>query len=1129
MHQNAHFFYSLCADESTREGGSRSKPLMSTDLNGNPVDPQLYRQMREPPRPNENNSPVSGSRGRGQIGSSNHDFSGGRGDLQEMGNKTDDPTSPTGSTGNGQAEKRKSKKTARQPGKDIHPEEDPNYVGNITDVDNLVKFVNNEIGGKKLKKISKSPLDSAGIRTPSATTVPLNKTQKKNKDRNKTKQFVTTGVGENTEDSLTPASETTQLLSSVSLTSSYSSVGEHTSREQTTDSEGNRASSPDVQIIAKEMGNSSTSEKPGGDEDLIPQDDSELVKNHKVQEKSMGTATSAKPVADMQSEATKNHKNHMLSSSVQLAPAAKKDQAGEAKDSKDKGKPKSGGKDNNKSESAPSADNHAGKKLRSKTPKSDVKPSPVSEKPSATEAPKDAKVDASKDATKSKHVQKAPTSPPASATPKTSSKNDELAIESNNFIFTDVDPPPTVKQPEQEFILVSKKKKRSPVQSAPLGQSFIPPSFSPHCHSKDLQHPFSSQSSSVSYNRNGLRETSSRPPPAKTRSCTPPPFPIAAGSETVSKTRDLSPSAFPVLRTTGRAPAKVSPLGTEARRRSLEDVTFSTGQLFPFDKDSDKESTKSLPADKGIGGRGGASYPVSYATMASTTKTPRQSVDSSKAESVSSSMEDANIEEFPATPTTSMKWKGSPQERRHSIGSAPEELSKPATGSNLQRSGSQEVLPRDVDALDKTVAMAAVPGVKGMSQSDSAGSFVGSDADSARGSEAGSEATGEVFASPHPASATTEDKKTTAADEIQTKTAALASKTSTIPVGSVSSANSQTFTITASVSSERPAVAIPATTAVKSKGTQSSSSSRSQPATEAISSKVQTTCKTSPLAIKTVNNGHKYKKSVVFYGNCDSSFPMDVSFGGEPVFSCGEEDLGSSTCSGGDRSVVGVPPAKDAASSSGGGGGTLHQAATQCPAAPPSCSDITPSTKPPKGPHIAGLNGLVSPQRPDSKPTVVALPSASTVPTPLSSDSAPAQRQTVSQASVADVRFVQAPKNVSAPPPGHSQVLPPPTQPLSVDRTPESVPLNVPAGGILVTVGARVLDQVPQCKVFLNREVTAEASQSNTEAVNHLLKGQFFLDLGFLVECFFFFLLFFFLLLLLFLFFFLVIGSRKLN
>ena len=1086
---------------------------MSADLNGNPLDPQLYHQMRKPPSPNENNSPVSGSRGRGQIGSSNHDFSGGRGDLQEMGNKTEDPTSPTGS---GQAEKRKSKKNARQPGKDVHPEQDPNYVGNIPDVDNLVKFVNNEIGEKKLKKISKSPSDSAGSRTPSATAAPANKTQKKTKDRNKTKQFVTTGVGESTEDSLTPASETTQLLSCVSLTSSYSSVGEHIPREQTTDSEGNRAGSPDAQNIAKEMGNSSTSEKPGGNEDVILEDNSEPLKNHKVQELSVGTALPVKPVADEQSEATKNHKNHMLSSSAKLAPTAKKDQVSETKDSKDKGKPKSGGKDNIKSETAPSTDNSTNKKLKSKAPKSDVKPSPVSEKSSTMEGKKEVKVDASKDTAKAKHAQKTATSPPASAAPKTPTKY-ESAIESNDFIFTDVDPIPIVKQPEQEFILV-KRKKRSPVQLAPQGQSgsaqSFSPAFSPHYHSKDSQHPLpSSQVSSGPYNRNGLRETSSRPPPSKTRSCTPPPTPIVAGPETVEKMRDLSPSSFPELSTTpGRVPARVNPLGTEARRRSLEDVTFGTGQLLPFDKDSDKESTKSLPADKGVGGRGGVSYPVSYATMASTTKTPRQSVDSSKAESVSSSMEDANIEEFPATPTTSMKWKGSPQERRHSIGSAPEELSKPATGSSLQRSGSQEVLPRDVDALDKSVPM-AVPGAKGMTQSDSAGSFVGSDADSARGSEAGSEATGEVFAShpPGTAAATTttttlEDRRTVSVEEVEVKAAALASKTSTIPAGSVSSAPSQTVTIAVSGSAGQPAVVTPAAaTAAKSKGTQSSSSSRSQSAAVAISSKVEATCKTSSLGPKPVNNGHKHRRDVVvFYTNYDSSsIPMDFSFGGEPVFSCGEDGGSSASAtaasSSGDKSAAGcVPPAKDTAHSSSGSSNTSHPAAAQASAAspppPPSCSDINPSTKPPKGPHIAGLNGLVSPQqRLDSTATVVAaLPPASTVPSTPSSGPAPAQGQAVSQTSTAGVGCGQAVKGVSvAQPVGHSQVLPPPTQQQpSGDRVPDGVPLRVPTGGIAVTIGAKVLDQLPQLKVFLSKEVVAEAGQSTIDAANHLLKGE---------------------------------------
>ena len=1178
----------------------------------------------------------------------NHDFSGGSrgGDQHEMGNRAEDPTSPSGGSSNGPAEKRKSKKSSRQPGIAIHPEALPNYMGNITDVDNLVKFVNNEIGGKKLKKISKpssgsSPYSSASAvattttdnsnsksRTPTTTATtasasPASKTPKKTKERSgKTKQLQTTGVGESVEDPLTPASETTQLLSSASLASSYSSVGEHVAREQAPDSsEVTRAGSPDAKdLLAKEMGNSgsSTCDRPGGDGDvMIPRDNSEQpakrdrvvvvvqeepVKNDTVPEVSV--TIPVKPVFDSKSESTKNHKNNTLSTSSypKSAPAGKKDPGGESKDSKDKGKAKSaggGGKDGVKSESVPAGtDNNANKKSKSRPPKSDeVKPAaPVSEK-SSPEAKKEAKVDSGKDAAKSKPSK----SPPAtSATAPKTPSNFELAIDGSNFIFTDVGILPNVKEPEQEFILVSKKKKRSPVQSTPQGQGGNAQSFSQHYHhhhhSKDFQQPFSSQSSFApyhhhhNYNRGGLRETSVRHhPPQKTRSCTPPPsFPTAtatvmssAGSESAAKTRDLSPSAFPVLKTTtGRASAKVSPLGTEARRRSLEDVTFDTGQLLPFDKDSDRESTKSLPADKGVGGGsrgggggggggvGGGSYPVSYATMASsatsstttTPKTPRQSVDSSKAESVSSSMEDtsttaaaANLEEFPAAPTASMKWKGSPQERRHSIGSAPEELSKLAGGGvggggvgggggGLQRSGSQEVLPRDADALDKGGAAAmAVPTAMGlMTQSDSAGSFAGSDADSARGSEAGSEVTGEVFASSpssHLVGTAAEDRKTAAAEEAETKAAVAAvsaGRTSTIPAGSVPAPPSQTMaTAIGGGSGGQLAVSVPSTAsvavaaaAVKPKGTPSSSGSRSQPAAAvAISKKAEPGSKSNPLVVKPVNNGHKLKNCVEFYGISGEHgrCPMDVSFGGEPLFNFGKEEGGgalASVASGGDddgKSTAPTPhpPPKDKVSGSVASRPPAGHPSSAVPPPPSSSSsDIAPSSKPAKGPHIAGLNGLVSPQRSDSARSALQPSSTSaTVPTALQSSSCepPACGQTVvvSQAGGTEGPFDQQQQQQQAlratggsvaptvtSPPAPSQPCGLPTEARVAGGVPLSAPgggpMSVPEGGILVMVGSRVPGQEPQCKVFLNREAATPPSPSHIEAANHLLKGRRF-------------------------------------
>ncbi|XP_070204367.1 serine-rich adhesin for platelets-like [Littorina saxatilis] len=1091
-----------CKDESAQEGGTRGKPLMTTDVNGNPIDPQSYRQMRKPPRPNESSSAVSGSQGRSPA--SNHDYSVGRGDPQDMGNKSDDPTSPTGP---GQSEKRKGKKKNSTPGKEIHPEKDPNYVGNIPDIDNLVKFINNDIGEKKLKKISKTPGDNASIATPAAAVATtttttdtaaasVGKTPKKPKGNGikTTKQFQTTGVGESVEDCLAPASETTKLLSSTtSLTSSYSSIcdRERIPSELVSESEDNLASGPDAHTVAKEMGNSTTSEKPNGEDDAMTKDNSDIVKNHRVREKSVESAVpgSPKPVGDAKTDANKNDKNHMLPSVTKsVAPVIKKEQSGEIKDSK--AKPKSSGKDNLKGDHASSTDNN--KKSRAKPPKIDMKASAstASEKSSPGETKAEPRVENSKDVDKAKDSQRAAASPDASSATQQTPSDFELPA---TFIFTDVDLPP---KKEPEFTVVSaKKKKRSPTQPETVRQQSSNTSiqsFGQHHYSNKDAQPFQSHhtsatsSSFVPNNRAGQGQASSHYQRSGKRSFTPPPTLKVSRPESIAKThataRDLSPSAFPVLTPGG---------SSDPRRRSMENL-YDTGQLLQSDKDSDKESTKSLPADKNVGGRGG--YALSYATILSAV-TPRQSVDSSKAESVSSSMEDgANLEDYP-TPTSSMKWKGSPQERRHSIGSAPEELSKAPTGSNLQRTGSQEVLPRDTDVVEKGGSVITVAGTMGMIQSDSAGSFVGSDADSARGSEAGSETPGEVFASPPPSVAATEDRKSSAVSEDKkTKLQAVSvSKNSTIPAVSVSRAPPPSQTVTSTGSGSGAGVSIPAqSSGVKPKATQPSSSSRSQ----GVATKADLISKTNQLVTKTVNNGHKNKKSVIFCNNSSPNVvPVDICFGGDPVFS--NEELESSASLGntssGDKPAVFMPPAKDKVSGSivsqpSAPSTTVAASATISSS---SSNDINPSTKPPKGPHIAGLNGLVSPRPPDSRPVV--LPQTlSTVPSTLSSNPAPTvQGQTVSLSVTPTVNFEgPAAKGPSVAPAARTEIPQSNNHP-SEDHASGDMSLKLMKGGISFIIGARIKDKKPECKIFIQPEATAAAStsQARMDAVNFLRKG----------------------------------------
>ena len=192
--------------------------------------------------------------------------------------------------------------------------------------------------------------------------------------------------------------------------------------------------------------------------------------------------------------------------------------------------------------------------------------------------------------------------------------------------------------------------------------------------------------------------------------------------------RDLSPSAFPVLE--GH---NLPPPGTEARRNSCGDAT----DLLVESKslcDSDRESVKSLPATSHM-------YPVSYARMAAGSG-PRH-INSSYPESIASPSSESGLgwqnssnSSVTHTPTSSCHttspgeaptphtperkasnavWKGSPRERRHSIGSSPaeEKISSSTVeecsdtnivNRNRQKSGSQEFLNRDMTSVTSTVS-----------------------------------------------------------------------------------------------------------------------------------------------------------------------------------------------------------------------------------------------------------------------------------------------------------------------------------------------------------------------------------------------------------------------------------------
>ncbi|KAH9502837.1 hypothetical protein Btru_074602, partial [Bulinus truncatus] len=164
--------------------------------------------------------------------------------------------------------------------------------------------------------------------------------------------------------------------------------------------------------------------------------------------------------------------------------------------------------------------------------------------------------------------------------------------------------------------------------------------------------------------------------------------------------RDLSPSSFPAL--PGMPPR------LEVRRNSCDGINTVS---VDTKNDSDRESVKSLPVTHVTRAIGELSpvHLISYATMvAAPPKTDNVNSSESKVVSASFSLAHTSCgsQVYSTTCGTPEKkptiWKGSPRERRHSIGSSPEdknEVDKPnITQRNRQKSGSQELLCRDLES-----------------------------------------------------------------------------------------------------------------------------------------------------------------------------------------------------------------------------------------------------------------------------------------------------------------------------------------------------------------------------------------------------------------------------------------------
>lgn len=1137
----------LFSDDTVRDGTGRGiKPSMNVDVNGNPLDTKHNTQMREKQQSNE---VISGARGPRQFYSipNQHDLCssvGGSSHTDTPGKaKSEDGTGSAGSNSiSSERTGRKGHKKARKTEVTVVPENYPGYVGDKLGLDSLVKYITKSISPKELKKLSQGDSGAVGIAnissSSSASTIAFNsgKGPKNKKDRSKTKQSVTSRSSEN-QDTSVNFSESKNGLSSSGKSSepcaSDASILTVSIDSHCGESESIREVSSDVEEVAGEMGNSSTSEKPRDQDGFISQDgnDAETVesavvaiKNNHLSKKQVSTTAPLIPktaIEDAKVDDIKNHKNHALNNSIKSCPVTKQELISISKDSKDRTKLKSVPKDTIRSDglSVHSTDN-SNKKAKTKVlNKSESKSEIVSESmisKLATSEGKDIKED--KEACKAKTAQNA--LPVVAVALKHDA--DSLDMDGESFIFTDVDLP----HKEQEFTVVSgKKKKRSPFQ----GQGQI----SMYQSRESQQTPYFV---AITPNtRSGSREIHNRPQFPKARSCTPPPYPYPtiAVRESSEPSCDLSPSAFPVLRKSAKTGPKVGLHIKEHRRRSLEDLSLDTGQLLGYE--SDRESVKSLPASKGSACGRILAYPVSYASKAAT---PRPSVDSSKAESVSSSTEGGGSSEWHSP----VVWKGNLQERRHSIGSSPEDCSKVAAGSDLQssrpKSGSQELLPRDSgNSPDRNARICLLPGSKsGVHESASSSSFMDaasalSDVDSAQGgSEVGSDPAGDVFVPPttlasHTVGLMAEDK---------VRASSLVSRMSTIPVGDVAQQTAvitasraitpQTNSVTTSTTSGAANTTVVTTgpSTAQTKCQQQVPGPRSQVSSSVPSLQCDVPVKAAVPMGKGVNNGRKSKNSVVFLDkrflkptNLGISFGFDINLVTSNIIQQSMPDSSSSSASGaslsssssllvGDVSpafdnsfVVSASDAKDKVPSASEECLPTSLSPTSTAGTASSADDINrSSTKPAKGPHIPGLNGLVVRQCTEAiAPAEHSSPAASSFQTSFvtGDDNTSRVRSTLSQSGESEVTVSMTPEVGNSPVPPEMPVL---------NESVLAKPRTAPAEGCVTFRYGEGLKEVSQVhfpgkvresSFFMCKAQEPSSSFNFVDAASYFQKGKHFM------------------------------------
>ncbi|KAJ8312863.1 hypothetical protein KUTeg_010236, partial [Tegillarca granosa] len=636
----------------------KKKDYSTLDENGNPTlrpfltdkSCEAYKQMREPPRSTHGGAIVSSSKNRSTAShyespfpSNFHHFNHYTVSGQQVKDLEEDiPTQAN--------QDRKRKKTKKE--KVILSQDIDNYVGDKKQIDELVDFIEND-GTKKSKKLNSiNNTDNNVISTNAKTTDNKNK---KNKEKKQVTINTTSKVIDNKYNigEIIPEKELAEKEKVVPTQVGAPEISSVDKKEQEGESVGNSG----VDSMGNSQGrNSENDEKSSySSEELKMENNTKLNLNDKILtnaiedladfENSKNMQVEEKCVEDFSSLAEKNSEEIEKNCSSESKPAVVVESSA------------NGGNNNNKKSKGKTSNNN---KIETKVvgaTTNNIKQNNM-------------KNTRSKDHGNAKINTANCVSPTVSV-----NEEGEHFVPNAFYIFTDIDSTQSV---EDEFTEVRKKKKR-PVSLAP------PP------HVREFV------KEQVNHKPPVLKEEQRVKPPV--RSVTPPPYHNFTTIETTQdeqRVRDLSPSAFPAL---DRGNQKKGSF-RDGRRNSTGDVP--TEVLLKVQDDSDLESVKSLPASQGGCANQSTSpkLPISYAKMAASPKPSGTSIASVKTDDGTESR-DSNSTNVMAT-----VWKGTPTERRHSIGSSPENSKEnsqtPVTV--RQKCGSQE----NIKIVDENT-MACIP------------------------------------------------------------------------------------------------------------------------------------------------------------------------------------------------------------------------------------------------------------------------------------------------------------------------------------------------------------------------------------------------------------------------------------